>query len=72
MTELVDLRAKITDESDAVLAAMAQAKRCTKAEVVRDVLHEWALVRMREAKILTAQARFKGDVRAAEGTEGSV
>lgn len=70
MAELpVDLRTKIGDEADAVLAAVAQARGASKAEVARDVLHEWAAMQLRVASFVSAHARFKGELRAIQGRD---
>lgn len=49
---LVDLRAKITAETDAVLEAIHRSTGRDKSEVVRDVLHQWAAKEIHAASIL--------------------
>lgn len=43
--DLRDLRAKITVLSDAVLDTIAQAEGCDRSEIVRRVLHKWAVAK---------------------------
>lgn len=61
--DLVDLRAKITCETDTALTALAHARRCTKAEVVRAVLHEWGTRQLHESTVTAALMRGKGHLR---------
>lgn len=49
---LLDLRAKITAESDAVLEAVQRATGRDKSEVVRDVLHKWAMAEIHASTVL--------------------
>lgn len=69
--ELIDLRAKITQEGDCALTAYAQAHDIDKAEVVRDIIHSWALKQMRAARILAVCMHAKGMTGADRGTSGS-
>ena len=49
---LIDLRAKISVESDAVLEAIQRATGKDKSEVVRDVLHKWAISEIHASNVL--------------------
>jgi hypothetical protein len=62
--ELRDLRAKITVETDIVLDSIARARGVEKAEIVREVLHEFAAEQILIARLIAK--RMKG-----EGIEGS-
>lgn len=70
--ELYDLRAKITVEAHCALAAYARAHDIEKPEVVRDVLHKWAMRQIHGANILGACLRAKGLPGAGEGVAGAV
>ena len=65
--ELYDLRAKITVEAHCALAAYARAHELDKAEVVRDVLHRWAVAQIHGASLLTSCLKAKGVTGAAAG-----
>lgn len=62
--ELRDLRAKVTIETDIVLDSVARARGVEKAEIVREVLHEFAAEQILIARLIGK--RLKG-----EGIEGS-
>lgn len=49
---LRDLRAKVTVESDVALEAVSRVTGKDKSEIVRGVLHEWALQQMDAATVL--------------------
>lgn len=49
---LKDLRAKISPETDAVLEALNRATGKEKSELVRAVLHDWAVSRIHEASVM--------------------
>jgi hypothetical protein len=50
--ELRDFRGKITDETYLALQAQSRAFERDMADVAREVLHEWALKKLHEAKVL--------------------
>lgn len=50
--ELKDMRARITPETDAVLEGLSRAHGRGRQEIVRDVLHEWALKQIHAASVM--------------------
>lgn len=50
--ELRDLRAKVSVETDATIEAVHQATGRDRSEIVRDVLHAWALAKIDESRLL--------------------
>ena len=69
--ELRDLRAKISVETDAVIEAVQQATGRDRSEIVRDVLHGWALGKIDEARLLTNRLRAEGITASVNGTPGT-
>lgn len=67
---LIDLRAKITAESDAVLEAVQCATGRDKSEVVRDVLHKWAVAEIHAASVLQGILQREGIETASKGAQG--
>jgi hypothetical protein len=65
--ELLDLRAKISLEADCVLSAVSKSSGIDRSELVREILHSWALKRMRAATVLAAQMKLKGITAASQG-----
>lgn len=57
---LIDLRAKVTAEADAVLEAVHRSTGKDKSEVVRDVLHRWALQEIHAASVLQSILQREG------------
>lgn len=68
---LIDLRAKVTPEADAVLEAIQRATGKDKSEVVRDVLHKWAVSEIHAASVLQSILKREGLAGADQGTVGS-
>lgn len=69
--ELKDLRAKITAETHCVLEAVNRVTGQDKSEVVREILHTWALEKLRIAKITDSMLRAEGMPGIAEGAVGN-
>lgn len=69
--ELNDLRAKITVEAHCALAAYSRAHDIDKSEVVRDILHQWAVKQIQGANLLATCLRAKGVTGAVQGTSGN-
>lgn len=69
--ELFDLRAKVSTETHCALAAYSRAHDIDKSEVVRDILHKWALAQIHGATLLAQCLKAKGVAAAPEGTSGN-
>ena len=57
---LIDLRAEVTAEADAVLEAVHRSTGKDKSEVVRDVLHKWAMNEIHAASVLQSILQREG------------
>lgn len=68
--ELRDLRAKVTLEAYCALEAETQVSGRDKSEIVRDILHAWALDQMRKASVLDRLMRTEGITGHAGDDEG--
>lgn len=69
--ELYDLRAKVTVETHCALAAHSRANDVEVSEVVRDVLHQWALRQIHGARMLQLCLKAKGVSGTVAGTSGN-
>lgn len=69
--ELEDLRAKITAEAHCALVSYSRAHAIDKSELVRDILHAWALKQIHAANLLGNCLRAKGVTAAPQGTSGN-
>jgi hypothetical protein len=68
---LKDLRAKVTPETDAVLEAVARATGRDRSEIVREVLHDWALIEIGKASMVHKMLRAEGLPGIGEGIAGN-
>ena len=69
--ELRDLRAKITVQADAVLDAISRVRGVDRSEIVREVLHKFALEHVAISTLIDARLRAEGLCAADEGISGS-
>lgn len=69
--ELRDFRGKITVETDIALEAMAQAFKRDKSDIVREILHNWALRKIMEANVLARRLKAEGIAGNGQGEAGS-
>ena len=68
---LIDLRAKISVEADAVLEAVQRSTGKDKSEVVRDVLHKWACSEIHAASVLQGILQREGITAPDKGSVGN-
>lgn len=68
--DLHELRAKVTVETHCALQAHRRAHDVDVSELVRDILHSWALKQIHGATLLQACLKAKGVPAAARGTSG--
>ena len=68
--ELKDFRGKITVEAHCVLEAENRVSGDDKSEIVRKILHEWALQRLQVAKITDSLLRSEGEPGIGRESEG--
>lgn len=69
--DLRDLRAKVTVEADAALDAVAQVTGKDRAEIVREVMHEWATRQIDVARLLLRRLTVEGLPGSGDGAKGS-
>jgi hypothetical protein len=69
--ELRDLRAKITVESDAALDVVSRVTGKDRSEIVRDIIHRWALEQVSISTLLGQRLKAEGVQAAGEGASGS-
>jgi hypothetical protein len=69
--ELVDLRAKITQETHCALVAHSRAHKIEKPDLVREILKDWAERQIHGARMLRACLHAKGLAGAVEGNAGA-
>jgi hypothetical protein len=67
---LKDFRGKITAEADCVLEAMNRVSGKDRSEIVRDILHDWALSKIDEHKVMGKLLRAEGLAGEDEGIAG--
>lgn len=70
--ELKDFRGRITPEADCVLEAEARATGRERQEIVREILHAWAMERIHGASVLHRLLLAEGLKGIDGGTRGSV
>lgn len=70
--ELRELRAKITVQTDAVLDAMSRVRGADRTEIVREVLHKWALEHVAISTLIDARLRAEGVDAVDEGIRGRI
>lgn len=58
--ELKDLRVKITAHADAVLEAEVRSTGRERSEIVREILHGWALRKIHGASVLQRRLQAEG------------
>ena len=66
--ELKDFRGKITAEADCVLEAMNRVSGRDRSEIVRDILHKWAIERIHEHSVLARLLEREGITGESQGT----
>ena len=57
---LIDLSAAVTAEADVVLEAVHRSTGKNKSDVVRDVLHRWALQEIHASSVLQSILQREG------------
>lgn len=67
-TELIDLRAKITREADIYLESLTTSSGKDRSEIVREILHVYALEKINECIMQHKILQAKGMVRETSGS----
>lgn len=62
---------KLTVEADAVVEAHARARDKDRTEIIRDVMHKWALEQIEIARLTEQRLRAEGVSGSSEGESGS-
>lgn len=70
--DLKDFRGRISAETDCVLEAESRSTGRERQEIVREILHAWALSRIHGATVLHNLLRAEGLRGIEGGTPGSV
>lgn len=70
--ELKDFRGKITVETHCVLEAENRVSGEDKSEIVRKILHEWAMQKLHVAKVTDCLLRSEGLAGIADGGSGNL
>lgn len=60
IVDLIDKRTKVTRETDCALRAEELASGREQAEIIREVMHEWAVRRIHGATVLADLLRREG------------
>jgi hypothetical protein len=68
--DLKDFRGKLTAETNLALEAESMAFGRDKADIVREIMHAWALKKNHEHKVWANLAQAEGFTGAGEGTRG--
>lgn len=68
--ELKDFRGRITPETDCVIEAESRVSGKDKQEIVREILHGWALNKIRESTVLHRLLLGEGLTGVTEGVGG--
>ena len=68
---LKDFRGKITAETDCVLEAHTRVSGQDRAELVRQILHDWAVERIHEHRVLEKLLRAEGLAGESQGSGGN-
>lgn len=70
-TDFRQIKANITVEADVWIDSIAEAKGLDRGEVVRNVLHEWALEQERVHRIASRRRKSEGLTGASEVPSGT-
>lgn len=70
--ELKDFRGRITPETDCALEAEARATGRDRQEIVREVMHQWALQKIHSATVMHKLLQAEGLPGIGGGARGSV
>lgn len=70
VSDLRDLRAKISVEGDVALDAVARVTGKDRSELVRDIVHRWALDQLAIATLIDRRMKAEGIDAGAEGARG--